>query len=375
VSITDFVDASLAATGATKQQIISEADKIAVAQLKARGDKCNIDWTWGVMDVGYANFSQVSPQGAEYVKAMTVMADQVHWTPLIRTKTPFNADDFCVGQMFLDLNAEHADPAKLAPLKARLDALVDHLNATKDDPKLTFWWCDALFMAPPVLARMSAITGDRKYIDAMDREFWRTTAALYDKDEHLFYRDGKYVNTVDENGRKIFWSRGNGWVLGGLASVLRYMPADDPSRPKYETLFKDMSARLITLQRSDGTWSPSLLDAKAFDVPETSGTSLFTYGLAWGINNHLLDRATYLPVVSRSWAAMLAARRSDDLPGFSQPPGAKPGPATRDSTQVYTTGGYLLAATELQKLAPLDAVEPATLPEPPAIKSQPNARP
>ena len=190
----------------SRDQIISEADKVAQAQLKAMGDKTSIDWTWGVMQAGYADFSHVSPEGAACTQAMTQIADKKNWTLASRTKDPFHADDFCIAQAWLDLYAAHPDPARIAPIRQRVDALVDHLIATKDDPKLTFWWCDALFMAPSVLARVSAITGDRKYLDAMDGEFWRTTNAFYDRRENLFYRDARFPGKLDSNGKKIFWS-------------------------------------------------------------------------------------------------------------------------------------------------------------------------
>jgi rhamnogalacturonyl hydrolase YesR len=346
----------------SREQILTDADSVADAQLKAIGDTVHLDWTWGVMAVGYADFSHVSPRGDQYEKAMTALAEKSKWSLLSHSATPFNADDFCFGQTLLDLYAAHPDPAHLAPLKERLDAMVDHLNAK--DAKLTYTWCDALFMAPPVLARMSAITKEGKYIDAMDKEYWRTAALLYDPKEHLFYRDGKFISKTDANGKKIFWSRGNGWVLAGLAHILQYMPADYPSRSKYETLFKDMSARLITLQGTDGTWRTSLLDPDLFTGPETSGTSLYTFGLAWGINNNLLDKAAYLPVVTKAWTALMTDRRPDGLPGFSQPQGAAPALAKKDGTQVYTTGGYLLAASQLQKLAPLDLPQTAILTDP-----------
>jgi unsaturated rhamnogalacturonyl hydrolase len=345
----------------TRDQILAEADKVADAQLKALGEKSSQDWTWGVMEVGYADYSHVSGKGEEYQKALTALADKAEWTPAVVLKNPNHADAFCIGQTYLDLYVDHPDPAHLKQLIKRAAGLADQLNATATSPKLTFSWCDALFMAPPVMTRLSAITGDPKYIDAMDKEYWRTTAALYDKEEHLFYRDSRFLNKSDPNGKKIFWSRGNGWVIAGLAHVLEYMPANYPSRPRYQNLFKEMASKLITLQQSDGTWRTNLVDPDQYKSPETSGTALMAYALAWGINNHLLDRETYLPPVAKAWSAMLAARRPDGLPGFSQPQGAAPAPVKATGTQVYTTGGYLMTAAQLQKLAPLDVPQTASL--------------
>jgi len=209
----------------------------------------------------------------------------------------------------------------------------------------------------------------------MDSEYWRTTAALYDRDEHLFYRDARFIHKTDANGKKIFWSRGNAWVLAGLARTMQYMPKDYPSRPKYEMLFKDMSARLITLQGTDGTWRANLADPEQFAGSETSGTSLFTYAMAWGINNNLLDRKKYLPAVEKAWAALLAARQPDGLPGYSQPAGSAPAAAKVDGTQVYTTGGYLLAASELQKLAPLTLPQTVLLAAPTTAEAKATTAP
>lgn len=353
-----------AAVIATRDDIIREAQSVADAQLRDLGGKSMIDWTWGVMAAGYTEFSHVAPNGSVYAKAMTRIADQYKWMLLNHSKVPYHADDFCIAQAYLDLYANLPHPEHVAPTKSRMDSLAKHLSDTRNTSRLTFYWCDALFMAPPAMARMSAISKDRKYLDATDGEFWRTTELLYDKKEHLFYRDTPQMKRKAPNGKGVFWSRGNGWVLGGLARLMQAMPADYPTRPKYEVLFKEMSARLITLQANDGTWRSSLLDPEQFPGSETSGTALFTYGIAWGINAGLLDRATYKPVVEKAWAAMLKARRPDGLPGYSQKVAASPGAAKPDSTAVYATGAYLLAASQLAKLAPLSLPESVKLVDP-----------
>jgi rhamnogalacturonyl hydrolase YesR len=360
ISILISLAAAAAVAGAppmiTRQQIIIDADRTADAQLKALPDKISARWIWGVMEAGYADYSHVSPKGASYIKTLTQWAEQMNWTPPLKDEEGlYLADDFCIGQTYLDLYVASPSSSRIDPLRNRLDSFVQHIKAEPASvPKLTWYWCDALFMAPPTLARLSVVTHDQKYIDAMDTEYWRTVSLLYDRDEHLFYRDNRFIGKKDSSGKKIFWSRGNGWVLAGLARILQYMPAGYPSRPKYIALFKEMSARLGTLQSADGTWRASLVDPQLFDTPETSGTSLFTYGLAWGINNKLLDRKTYLPIVTRAWLALLADRRPDGLPGFVQNVGAEPKAAVRDGTQLYTSGSMLLDAVELLKLAPLD---------------------
>jgi rhamnogalacturonyl hydrolase YesR len=361
--------AALASADTSKADILDAADKMADAQLHALGTKANTDWTWGVMEAGFCDYAHVSTRGDLYRQTLMAFADKNNWRLRQRPKNPFNPDDYCMGFTYLDLNGSDSNLDKLAPMTAQLNALVDHLNGYNAQTKLTFGWCDTLFMVPPVMARMSALTGDRKYIDAMNGEYWRAVDQQYDRTAHLFFRDTYFIAHTDANNKKIYWSRGNGWVLAGLAELLTYMPADYPSRSKYESLFKQLSATVAPLQGVDGLWRVSLADPDLYPGPESSGTALFTYAFAWGINHKLLPGETYLPVIDRAWQGLMSARRADNLPGFAQPEGDRPQPARRDSTTVFCTGACLLAASEVQKLAPLPAVSIPVLVDPPPVKA------
>src|SRR5205823_1675464 len=130
----------------------------------------------------------------------------------------------------LQLYFKDHDPAMLAPIRQRMDTVMQ----LPDNPeKPLWWWCDALFMAPPVLAELYKATGDRAYLDFMDHEWSITSAKLYSPENHLFFRDAGYIGKQESNGKPVFWSRGNGWVLAGLARVLTYMPSDYTSRDRY----------------------------------------------------------------------------------------------------------------------------------------------
>jgi rhamnogalacturonyl hydrolase YesR len=234
---------------------------------------------------------------------------------------------------------------------ANTKAILDRLIVRPDDPeKLLWWWCDALFMAPPVLAKMFAATGDRRYLDYMDREWWQTSVTLYDPAEHLYFRDQRYFTQKEKNGQKIFWSRGNGWVMGAFAKVLELMPKDYPSRANYISQYKEMADRIAAIQGADGLWRSGLLDPEAYDLPEVSGTAFFAYSLAWGINHGILDRAKFEPVVTRAWAGMLAHIYADGRLGSIQPIDGQPGKFKLSASSVYGVGGFLLAASELDVL-------------------------
>ena len=233
-------------------------------------------------------------------------------------------------------------------MRARLDAEI----ATPDDPaKPLWWWCDALFMAPPVYADMAKATGDKKYLDFMDREWDITTNLLYDKDKHLYSRDASYLNKHEKNGEKLFWSRGNGWVMGGIVRVLKELPKNSPLRPKYEAQLKEMAAEAISIRRDDGLWSAGLLDKDSYPLPEVSGSAFITYALAWGVNEKILDKKTYWPAVEKAWGSMLTHVYADGRLGSIQPVGGSPGPYTETSSYNYGVGAWLLAGSEIYRTA------------------------
>jgi rhamnogalacturonyl hydrolase YesR len=223
-------------------------------------------------------------------------------------------------------------------------------------------------MSPPTWAELAAAVGDPRYLKYGDTEFWATTDYLYDREEHLYYRDSRFHHQRDEDGRKIFWSRGNGWVLAGIVHMLEALPPGHPSRARYETLLREMAAKLITLQSAAGYWPVSLLAGDRHPAPETSGTGFFVYGLAWGVNHGVLDEKTYREPIERGWAALTRAVHPDGKLGWVQPIGAAPDKVTADNTQFYGVGAFLLAATAV---ADLD-LKPAKDPTVRARRTQPN---
>lgn len=314
-------------------------------QLSAAEPTFNQQWTYAALYDGLIAASKATGD-MRYADAVEeAAADQFHWQ-LLDYRFP-HADDEALGQAYLDLYRMHPDPVRIANVREVMDRLI----ARPDDPnKLLWWWCDALFMAPPVLTRMYAVTGDRKYLDYMDREWWLTSSVLYNQQQHLFSRDESYLNKKEKNGQPLFWARGNGWVLAALANVLEFMPADYPTRPRYVAQFQTMAARIAGLQQPDGLWKTGLLDPEAYTSSEVSGTAFFTFAMAWGINHGLLDPQIFRPVVQRAWAGMLTHVYANGRLGSIQKIGAAPDTVTPSSSYVYGVGGFLLAGSELDKM-------------------------
>lgn len=249
-------------------------------------------------------------------------------------------------QTYLDMYAMNPDPYKIA----RVTEVMNHecsMNVTD-----FWWWADALYMAMPVMSKMYAVTGDTKYLDKMCANFMYADKLMFDSEDKLYFRDAKYVypkHKTDE-GKKDFWARGNGWVLAGLAKVLADMPVSYNHRGMFVERFRQLAEGAALCQQKDGYWTRSMLDPKQAAGPETSGTALLTYGMLWGVNNGLLDRATYEPVIAKAWQYLTTvALQTDGSVGYVQPIGEKAIKGQQLTAQNVTnfgTGAFLLAACE-----------------------------
>lgn len=312
-------------------------------------------WIAGALYIGMFDWAQLS-NDTKYTTWLKRLFGRQSWQVGNRM---YHADDICVAQTYLDMYAKYKEPYMIIPSQARMDWVLEHpskgsLNLNYGNAStLERWsWCDALFMAPPAYARMYVLTGEKKYMKFADAEYKATYEHLYDRDEHLFFRDANYFKKREKNGQKIFWGRGNGWVMGGLAEILKTLPVTDKKfRPFYVQLYREMAARLLSLQSADGFWRASLLDVESYPAPETSATGFITYALAYGINAGLLPADEYLPAVRKGWAALVASVRGDGKLGWVQPVGADPRKVTEGMTELYGTGAFLMTACEVYRLS------------------------
>jgi rhamnogalacturonyl hydrolase YesR len=309
------------------------------------------DWTSGAMYAGMMAWGRLADNDSYYKKLIQVGEDNKWNTGRYR----FMADDYCVGQLYSQLYTIYKRPEYIQKFKALADTIVSlpHLESLewKNGIYNREWaWCDALFMGPPALGYLSQATGDPKYLDKSIALWWKSTAYLYDKDEHLFYRDSRYFDKKEKNGTKVFWSRGNGWVVGGLVRLLSVTPQNHPERKRLEKLFVSMSEKLASLQQADGSWHASLLDPESYSSKETSGTGFICYAMAWGVNNGLIPYKKYEGVISRAWDALSASVHPDGKLGFVQAQGAAPDKVGYEDTDVYGVGAFLLAGSEMFRL-------------------------
>ncbi|MCD8166156.1 MAG: glycoside hydrolase family 88 protein [Bacteroides sp.] len=312
-------------------------------------------WTRGVYYEGLLSLYSIYPR-EDYYQYTWDWASFHKWG-MRNGNTTRNADDHCCGQAYIDMyRICPTSPEMIRNIRASIDMVVN--TPQVDD----WWWIDAIQMAMPIFAKLGNMYGEQKYYDKMwdMYEYTRNQYAggLYNAKEGLWWRDHDFVPPYKEpNGKNCYWSRGNGWVYAALVRVMEEIPENEKHYKDYLNDFLAMSKALKECQREDGFWDVSLHDPSNFGGKETTGTSLFVYGMAWGVRKGILDPKEYLPILTKAWEAMVQdAVHPNGFLGFVQGTGKEPKdgqPVTYTSVpdfEDYGVGCFLLAGTEVYKL-------------------------
>lgn len=309
-------------------------------------------WTRAVYYEGLMALYEIDPQ-QRYADYTDRWADYHKWTAR-GSVNDTDADNQCCQQTYIDRYIQSGGKKDLSKVKENLD----HQIATGRN---NYWtWIDAIQMAMPLYAKYAKLTGERKYLDyAMSSYRWtRDTlaAGLFNKKEGLWWRDKDYVPPYKESdGQNCYWSRGNGWVYAALLRVMETLPKNDKVYKELKKDFILMSKALIKCQREDGFWNVSLVSPVTYGGPEMTGTALFLYGMAWGVNNGILPAKTYDEPMARAWKALASCVHDNGFIGYNQGTGKDPSagqPVTFTSMpdfEDYGTGCFILGAVEYYK--------------------------
>ncbi len=312
-------------------------------------------WTRGVYYEGLMALHDIYPKEAYYDYAYDWA--EFHGWGFRNGNANRNADDYCAAQTYIDLYNLEPDPKKLKNTKACINMLLN-------TPQMDDWsWIDAIQMGMPVFAKLGVLEKDHRYYEKMYGMYMFTRdkhgdKGLFNPLDGLWWRDADFDPPYKEpNGEDCYWSRGNGWVIAALAKVLSIIPKDAPHRDQYIKDLKSMAEALVPIQRKDGFWNVSLHDPKHFGGKEFSGTALFIYGMAYGVNSGILDKETYLPIIEKGWKAMTEeGLHTNGFLGYLQSTGKEPKdgqPLSYDKVpdfEDYGLGCFLLAGSEIYKM-------------------------
>lgn len=204
---------------------------------------------------------------------------------------PTTSDSSVFGILPLEIYRVTHNPAYLTLGLSYADAQFATLNAAGISTETRYHIDDAYKLCVMQILAFRA-TNKTSYVDNCVKEY----AAFIDQ---LQQPDGLFFH--DPNAHADL-GRGNGWIAAGLAEVLLYLPADNPSRAKIMASYKSMMAGLLKVQAPDGRWRQVLNDPKAWE--ENSCTGYFIYALALGVNQGWLDAPTYRDPVKKAWTSL-----------------------------------------------------------------------
>jgi unsaturated rhamnogalacturonyl hydrolase len=172
-------------------------------------------------------------------------------------------------------------------------------------PQPVSLWADDLYMSVPFLAQMGHLTGDRSYYDDAARQVIHYADHLLDKNnglvDHSWFQNTPY-------DVKFFWGRATGWALMAEAELLSVLPEDHPDRAKVLDIFCRTAQGVAAVQSGNGMWHQLLNRDDSY--LESSGTAMFTFAIARGVNRGWLP-PTYAPVAQAGWQALSTRVRPD----------------------------------------------------------------
>ena len=315
-------------------------------------------WTRGAYFEGLLALYRVDPD-QRYIDYAVKWGESHNWGLRGANGRPWrmrNADNQCAGQAYIELYNMFGDERYIHDIKQSIDSMMvtDRIN--------DWTWIDAIQMAMPIFIQLGVLENDARYFERAYEMYSYTkdsmgTNGLYNPADQLWWRDADFEPPYTEpNGEDCYWSRGNGWVVMALSRVLYFLPEDAAHRDEYRQMIKDMSEALALVQREDGLWNVSLHDPNNFGGKEFSGTAMFTFAMAYGVNNGFLDRVVYEPVIYKAWHGMQECIHPNGFIGYVQGSGKEPKeaqPVTYDREpdfDDYALGAFLLAGTEIYNM-------------------------
>jgi unsaturated rhamnogalacturonyl hydrolase len=328
-----------------KDYIINLMTKVNQYQLEKNVTDVNRKWKQATYYTGVMAFYKATGDAGLFNQALR-WAEKNNWK--VGNEMFFPANRLICTQTYLEIFFIRKDSSMINETKDYLDT---ELVVTEPAYVRGWYYVDALFVGIPSFLMMTAATGEKKYSDYGNRIFWELADQLYDRDEALFYRDSEArFNGKSKNGKKVLWSRGNGWVMASLPRIITYLENDNTYYSQYVELLKEMAAGLIQRQGEDGLWRTNLADTEEYPEPESSGTAFFVYAIAWGINNGILSPEEFKPLVNKAWMGLSNIVDDNGKVCWGQPEARKPGKVSKEDSDEFVTGAFLLAGSEMLQL-------------------------
>ncbi len=152
-------------------------------------------------------------------------------------------------------------------------------------------WVDSIMMYGVFTNWYAYIKQDEALREFASRQPRMFAKYLLDPEENLFYHSYWTKAKTHYPREKLFWGRGNGWVMAAIPLFLGYLPEGEERDYAIEILQK-LSAALLKYQREDGYFE-TVFNRVGETYKESSATMLIASGWFFGYRNGYLGREYY----------------------------------------------------------------------------------
>lgn len=233
-------------------------------------------------------------------------------------------------------------------------------------------WLDGLYMGQPFYAQYTVKFENGKNLDDVAKQFELLEKNDKDPKTGLLYHawdESKKMPWADKTTGKSpnFWSRALGWYAMALVDVLDNFPKEHPKQKELVGYLNDLAVALEKVQdKKTGLWyQVTDMGNREGNYLEASGSSMFAYALAKGVNKGYLP-AKFKKVANHAFDGLTTQLIKTDADGgitltqCCQVAGLGGNPYRDGSYEYYVnekkkdndpkaTGPFILAAIELNR--------------------------
>jgi unsaturated rhamnogalacturonyl hydrolase len=203
----------------------------------------------------------------------------------------------------------------------------------KDQPRTPsggFWhkkrypnqmWLDGLYMGAPFYARYSKKYENGTSFDDIVKQFDLIQKHTKDPQTGLLYHGWDESKKMawanpDTGTSPNFWSRSMGWYAMAMVDVLDYLPKSHSGHDKIVGYLNELSTALAKYQHESGLWYQVTDQGdREGNYLEASGTAMFTYAIAKGVNRGYLD-STFMSIAEKGFEGLTKRLIKRDENGF-----------------------------------------------------------
>lgn len=261
------------------------------------------DYVHGLVLISFDELNKKYPNQKYSVYSKTYVDKLVQEDGTIDTYKldTYNIDMVVAGRLLFDLYTTTKEAKYLKALQTLRKQIEEQPRTASGG----FWhkkiypnqmWLDGLYMGEPFYAQYTVTFEDGKNLDDVAKQFQLIQKNARDSKTGLFYhgwdesKQMPWANKTTGTSPN-FWSRSLGWYAMALVDVLDYFPKDHPKQKELVSYLNQLANTLVKFQDKSGLWY-QVTDKGAVggNYLEASGTAMFTYAFAKGVNKGYLPK-------------------------------------------------------------------------------------